>query len=69
MDYNLKDCINGDVTFLFYRKGNLYYCCHNGFLFTVPIEDTGEAEFKASDKGIFFMRWIRKALQEADLVS
>lgn len=65
---NLKDCIKGNVTFLFYRKGYLYYSCENGFVFTVPVEDTGDAEFKSSDKGIFFMRWIRKTIQEAELL-
>ena len=30
------------------------------FEFPVPISDTAGARFLRSDKGIFFMRWIRK---------
>lgn len=59
----LKECIDGPVTFHFYRKGNLYYKCANGFVFPVPISDTGDGVFSPVDKGIFFMRWIRKELQ------
>jgi hypothetical protein len=58
----IKDCIHGEVEFQFYRAGNLYYKCYNGFEFCVPISDTDGATFPAKDKGIFFMRWIRKEL-------
>lgn len=63
---NIKDCIAGNVTFQYYRKGELYYKCENGFTFTVPISDTGDAAFNAEDKGILFMRWIRKAIAEQE---
>jgi hypothetical protein len=33
------------------------------FEFPVPIEDTAGARFLRSDKGIFFMRWIRKHIE------
>jgi hypothetical protein len=59
---DIKDCIRGDVTFLYYRKGELYYRCENGFTFTVPVSDTGDASFAASDRAMLFMRWIRKEL-------
>lgn len=61
---DIKDCIKGKVTFQYYRKGELYYKCENGFVFPVPIDDTGDASFNAEDKAMLFMRWIRKALQE-----
>lgn len=60
---NIKDCVKGQVKFLYYRKGDLYYSCQNGFVFPVPISDTGDASFNAEDKGMLFMRWIRKALE------
>jgi hypothetical protein len=60
----LKECIQGKVHFQFYRKGELFYQCENGFTFTVPIDDTGDAAFNNKDKAILFMRWIRKALDE-----
>jgi hypothetical protein len=61
---NIKDCIKGNVTFEFYRKGFLYYICENGFQFRVPTDDCGDACFLNKDKGILFMRYIRKELQE-----
>lgn len=60
----LKKCIKGSVSFDFYRKGVLYYVCDNtGFKFSVPIEDCGDACFNNKDKGLFFMRYIRKELK------
>lgn len=63
---NIKDCIKGQVTFQFYRKGNLYYQCENGFRFPVPVDDTGDASFNPTDKAMLFMRWIRKELEVQD---
>lgn len=60
----LKDHIKGQVTFQYYRAGNLYYKTETELLFPVPIEDIGEATFLASDKAIFFMRYIRKYMEE-----
>jgi hypothetical protein len=58
----IKDHIKGQVTFQYYRAGNLYYKTETNLLFPVPIEDTGEATFLNQDKGILFMRYIRKHL-------
>lgn len=60
---NIKDCIKGQVKFQFYRKGELYYKCENGFTFSVPVDDTGDASFNSEDKAMLFMRWIRKAIE------
>ena len=61
--HDMKKLIEGEVTFEFYRDGNLYYRTGNGaLLFPVPISDVGNATFKATDKGILFMRYIRKFL-------
>ncbi len=64
----LKECVAGRVKFHFFRRGNLYYRCANGFVFPVPVTDTGDGVFSPEDKGVFFMRWIRKELaaQAAD---
>lgn len=59
---NVKECVKGNVTFQFYRKGELFYKCDNGFVFTVPTSDAGDACFLNVEKGIFFMRWIRQAV-------
>ena len=63
MKYDIKQLIQGEVTFEFYRDGNLHYRTGDGvLLFPVPISDVGNATFKAKDKGILFMRYIRKFL-------
>ena len=52
------------VRFVCYRDGELNYKTEDGFEFSVPISDTGTGTFNAEDKAIFFMRWIRKYLEE-----
>lgn len=56
----VKDHIKGNVTFVEYRAGNLWYRTETGFEFPVPVDDCGEASFKAVDKGLLFMRYIRR---------
>lgn len=68
MSLTLKDHIKGNVRFLRYKQGYLYYVTETDIEFPVPIEDTGEAEFKDSDKGIYFMRYIRKHLKLLGLI-
>lgn len=51
------------VHFEYYREGELWYRTSGDFAFPVPIADTGMGVFKANDKAIFFMRWIRKQLE------
>ena len=60
----LKELVaNGKkVHFVMYRKGELHYKTDDGFQFTVPIEDCGDAEFLVEDKAMLFMRYIRKQL-------
>ena len=60
---NLKDHIKGTVKFQFYRAGNLYYKTSTGLEFPVPIEDVGNATILNEDKGMLFMRYIRKHLK------
>lgn len=67
---NLKSHVTGNVTFLRFcnleSKKELWYRCEDGFEFPIPLSDTDGAEFKASDKALYFMRWIRKHM---DLLS
>jgi len=56
----LTEKVKGKVTFLYYSDKELWYTTDCGFKFPVPINDTGTATFNAQDKGILFMRWIRK---------
>ena len=61
---NLKERVSGQVKFSRFvnveAKKELWYVCDDGFEFPIPLSDTEGAEFKSSDKGMFFMRWIRK---------
>jgi hypothetical protein len=61
---DIKECVSGKVRFQYYRDNELWYECDNGFRFPVPINDTAGAVFLNEDKGILFMRWIRKWAEE-----
>lgn len=65
-ELTVKDLVTGTIVhFVEYRKNNLWYTISGfeNFVFPVPIEDIGDATFKASDKGLLFMRYIRKHLE------
>lgn len=53
------------ANFVHYRAGLLLYETEDGFQFSIPLEDTGEAEFKSQHKALELMRWIRK---QVDLI-
>lgn len=59
----LKELVMGTVSFTHYVDGNLWYATSVGnFAFPVPITDIGNTTFLATDKGMLFMRYIRKQL-------
>lgn len=59
---SVKEMVKGGkkVTFSYFYGGDLWYKTECGFEFPVPVEDTSGAVFRAEDKAILFMRWIRK---------
>jgi hypothetical protein len=61
----LKDMVAGGrmVSFRYYRQNELWYVTETGFEFPVPIADTGDGTFLATDKALLFMRYIRKHLE------
>jgi hypothetical protein len=60
----VKDHIRGFSSFLFYCKGELYYeTADTGFVYRVPIDDTGDATFDPVMKSLIMMRWIRKEME------
>lgn len=59
----LKDRVRGNVTFIHYFDGSLWYSTEDDFVFPVPVSDIGTATFLAKDKGILFMRYIRKHME------
>ena len=75
MSVLLKARVKGRVRFVYYRDGALHSACDDGWEFPVPVLDTENAQgssptFKAEDKGIVFMRWIRKTMEaEAQLLA
>ena len=59
----IKTMVKGKVVrFKYYRGGELFYETECGFIFPVPVSDTGHATFLAEDKALLFMRYIRKQL-------
>ncbi len=67
MNYTIKDHIQGNATFAYYRDSALWYRTGaTNLLFPVPVADLGTATCLASEKGVFFMRWIRKHLAALD---
>ena len=72
---NLKDIIKDNkVYFLYAREGNLYYGIDylgKTYQFPVPFFDTnevGNATFMKEDKAIYFMRYIRKAINNENFI-
>lgn len=73
MNYKIKDLVKDNyVEFHEYRQGIAYYFINFeedrcGY-FPVPLEDIGDATLKSMDKAIFFMRYIRKALEDGTFI-
>ena len=72
---NLKDIIKDNkVFFLYGREGKLYYgidYLDKTYQFPVPFSDSdevGTATFTKEDKAIYFMRYIRKAIDNNDFI-
>jgi len=62
MKYDIKEHIQGQATFEYYRAGELWYRSAAGLLFPVPVSDVGDATFNASEKGMLMMRYMRKQI-------
>ena len=66
----LKTRVKDRVKFKYFHDNTLYYECVDGFTFPIPVNETTNEQgaspvFQAEDKAIFFMRWIRKAMDNA----
>lgn len=61
---SVKDMVKNSqqVEFVKFDNDQLWYKTESGFLFPVPVSDTGAAAFIPKDKAILFMRWIKKHL-------
>ena len=65
---SLKEIVKGKIYFSFYRDDKLWYKTEvDGFEFPIPLaeiraDSSTHPTFLAEDKGIYFMRYIRKYL-------
>lgn len=74
----IKDVVTKEnvVSFDFYRQGKFYYNVYNPnetpngpvYQFVVPMDEVGDATFNATDKSVYFMRFIRKAMDKGEFV-
>lgn len=62
----LKERTKGQVTFIYFRKNELWYITECGFTFPVPTEEVGDATFNATDKSSMFMRYIRMHMKSIE---
>ena len=60
--HNIKDLVsNGKVArFVYYRDQALHYETEDGFLFPIPIGETGSATYNKEEKAMLLLRYIRK---------
>lgn len=64
---SLKELVREPVALDCLVDGRLWYkTTKSGFPFSIPYEELRGATFLRLDKGILFMRWIRRALEEGD---
>ncbi|MDA3778899.1 MAG: hypothetical protein PF487_01495 [Bacteroidales bacterium] len=72
MELDIKEIIKDNtVTFAYYRAGYLFYNViyrEEVFMFPVPIDDIGDATFLNTDRAMFLMRYIKKAIEEKTFV-
>lgn len=63
--YDIKDMVGGTklAHFKYFRTDELWYETDSGFLFPVPLSDTGDTLFPAEDKAMIFMKWIKKQIK------
>jgi len=54
------------VRFLYFRDNEFWYRHEDGFMFPVSLQEatTGRATFLAEDKAIYFMRWMKKYIED-----
>ena len=74
MKHTLTQLVKGTTAIQDYcRSGKLYYHIDvEDTRYTFPvdvtnIDEVGDAEFKLEDKGIYFMRYINKAIKSEEL--
>lgn len=71
-DFLIKDIVKDNmVHYSYYRQGFLFYevtYSNSLYSFPVPVSDIGDATFLKEDKAIYFMSYIKKALEDGTFV-
>ena len=67
----LKQRVKGAAKFAFFRDGTPWYETDDGWQFPIPVSDTTNGQgnsptFGAVERGIYLMKWIRKAMIEPE---
>lgn len=57
---DILKCSKSTIRFAYFRDGSLWFRTVEDDLFPVPVEDVKGTTIYAFDKGIFFLRWMRK---------
>lgn len=59
---DIKRAVSGgkEVTFRFYRNGQLWYATEHDEIFPVPVSDLGDATALRTEKALLMMRYMRK---------
>lgn len=65
---SLRATLDGNDYWATYEIGDLVNEAVNCYQFTVPLSDIGTGTLKATDKAIYYMRWIRKAMDKGEFV-
>lgn len=69
---NIKDLIKDNtVSFSYLRKNVAFYDISYlgiNYMFPVPLDDIGDASLLSTDKAIIFMRYIRAAIENNQLI-
>jgi hypothetical protein len=75
-ELTVKDFVTKENTVIFdsFRSGVFYYNVQqvnqpfDVFQFQVPIDDIGTATLSREEKSVFYMRWIRKSLENKTFI-
>jgi len=65
--HTIKQIIeNNTAQFSFYQEGKVYYSIsveNDMYEFPIPIEEVGTGVLLRDEKAIYFMKWIKKAIE------
>jgi hypothetical protein len=72
MKYTLTEIVKQLAQFSYYRCGIMYYEIlmpdNTVYTFNIPISDTANGSFNVIEKGVTLMRWIRKCMENGELL-